>query len=236
MKLSHSSIASLLLVSSLLAGCANKPLDPRLVPCRDALNLYDRNENVNTLAMGRQLYDLAGQCVAQNPPSPKVLRTMYLIQADAASERMHDYAKAITAMESAIRLNNGTNPRDTLTLSRYYRLNGQREKALELVQGNIDNGLGETGKGTGFHMPTYYHLGQALYDLGRYREAAEAFSAGLRQQKDYAWAYWERGRAYDSLQQTDDARRDFQRFAQLVNKDYIGLEQRSKLAQYQIPL
>lgn len=236
MKSSNLALSILALVLA-LTGCATqKPVDPKLALCYETLDLYLKNENVHTLSLGRQLFDQADQCMAQNQLAPKFQSLMYSLQADAAGEKMRDYPKAITAMENAIRVAPTTNPRDTLTLSRYYRLNGEHEKALQLVQGNIDNGLGEGGKGSGFHMPTYYHLGQALYDLGRYRESAEALSAGLRMQMDYAWAYWERGRAYEALEQPDDARADFQQFARRVNKEYLEAQHRAKLAEYQIAI
>jgi len=71
-----------------------------------------------------------------------------------------------------------------------YRGAGNPKKAFELVQYNLDNGLREVRRGSGFHMPTYYHMGLALKDLGQYREAAESFSTGLKRQSNYAWACW----------------------------------------------
>lgn len=157
------------------------------------------------------------------------------MQADAHSNLKH-FPEAVVAKEKSIQLAAKPDARANLDLSGMYRDAGNPKKALELVQYNLDDGLGEAGKGSGFHMPTYYHLGLALTDLGQYREAAEAFSTGLERQSNYAWAYYARGIAYDHLGDKDDAKIDFMKFSQMVDEKYVRDEHKAKLAEYKISL
>lgn len=222
--------ATLLACSALLTGCAvvQNPQKAELAHCANQLKASKAENYPLVLSEG----DLCLQRATLPPPLQSLI---YSVQADAYNN-LKQYPEAVAAKEKAIQLKVKPDPRDNLDLSYMYRGAGNPKKALELVQYNLDNGLGETGKGSGFHMPTYYHLGLALTDLGQYREAAEAFSTGLQRQPDYAWAYYARGVAYDHLNDKDDAKADFTTFAKLANKKYVLPEQQAKLDEYRITL
>ncbi|QXH43999.1 tetratricopeptide repeat protein [Pseudomonas xanthosomatis] len=218
---------TLIACSAILAGCAGmqNPQRANLAHCSNQLKASKAADYSLVLQEG----DL---CLQKNTLPAKLERVIHLVQADAYSQ-LKRYPEAVAAQEKSMQF--GTpEPRAYLDLSAMYRDAGNPQKALELVQHNLDNGLGEAGKGTGFHMPTYYHLGLALTDLGQYREAAEAFSTGLQRQPDYAWAFYARGVAYDHLGNKEDAKADFTRFSKMANKKFVGEKQQAKLAEYKI--
>ncbi|UBM23653.1 tetratricopeptide repeat protein [Pseudomonas sp. p1(2021b)] len=214
----------------ILTGCAGmqNPKNPNLIHCTNQFKAH----KVANYSLALQEGDL---CLQKNTLSASLQSLVYAVQADAYSN-LKRFPEAVVAKEKSMQLDGKPSPRDNLDLSAMYRDAGNPKKALELVQYNLDNGIGEAGKGTGFHMPTYYHLGLALTDLGKYREAAEAFSTGLQRQPDYAWAYYARGIAYDHLESQDDAKADFMKFSQMVNKSYVKNKHKAKLAEYGISL
>jgi len=220
---------ALIACSLILTGCAGmqNPQQANLDHCRNQLKASKAENYPLVLQEG----DL---CLQETKLSAPLQSLIYAVQADAYNNLKY-FPEAVAAKEKSMQLVK-PNPRDNLDLSYMYRGAGNPKKALELVQYNLDNGLGEAGKGSGFHMPTYYHLGLALTDLGQYREAAEAFSTGLQRQPDFAWAYYARGIAYDHLADKDGAKADFLKFAQLANKKYVLEEQKAKLTEYSISL
>lgn len=221
----------ILLASALvIGGCAHQPTPEQanFAHCRAVANA-SKAENYPLVLQEADL------CLEKNTLPPRLKSMVYLLKADAYSN-LKRYQEAIAPKETSIALSPERESRAILDLSHLYRMAGNPQKALELVQSNLDAGMGETGKGAGFNMPTYYHLGLALSDLGQYREAAEAFSAGLQRQKDFAWAYYYRGVAYDHLGLCDDARADFQQFAKLANKKYVEAEHQANLDKYNIKL
>jgi tetratricopeptide (TPR) repeat protein len=230
MFLMNARFTALLACSALLTGCAGmqKPVDPNLAHCRAQLQASKASNYPLVLQEGNL-------CLEKNTLPPTMQSLIYMVQADAYGN-LKRYPEAIVAKEKSMQLEVKPAPRENLDLSYLYRKAGNPKKALSLVQYNLDNNLGEAGKGNGFNMPTYYHLGLALNDLGMYREATESFSAGLQRQRDFAWAYYARGVAYDNLKDREDARADFTQFAKIVDKKYVEEEQRNKLAEYQISL
>lgn len=214
----------------ILTGCAGmqNPQRANLAHCSNQFKASKAENYPLVLQEG----DL---CLQKNTLPASLQSAVYAVQADAHSNLKH-FPEAVAAKEKSMQLAVKPDPRDNLDLSAMYRDVGNPKKALELVQYNLDNNLGETGKGAGFHMPTYYHLGLALTDLGQYREAAEAFSTGLQRQPDYAWAFYARGIAYDHLGDRDYAKADFVKFSQIVDKKYVVQENKAKLAEYGISM
>lgn len=214
----------------ILTGCAGlqNPQRANLAHCSNQL----KASKAENYPLALQEGDL---CLQKNTLPAALQSLIYAVQADAHSNLKH-FPEAVAAKEKSIQVAGKPDARANLDLSGMYRDAGNPKKALELVQYNLDNGLGEAGKGSGFHMPTYYHLGLALTDLGQYREAAEAFSTGLERQPDYAWAYYARGIAYDHLGEKNDAKADFTKFSQIVNKKYVLEEHRAQLDRYGISL
>jgi tetratricopeptide (TPR) repeat protein len=74
-------------------------------------------------------------------------------------------------------------------------------EAIELTRGNYDKALAaldDASKNGGSQqgMAYHYHRGWALSGLGRDDEAIVEFTAGLKAQPDYAWAYVKRACSY----------------------------------------
>ncbi|MDT9633780.1 tetratricopeptide repeat protein [Pseudomonas marginalis] len=221
---------ALIACSALLTGCAGmqNPQKANLAHCANQLKA-SKAENYPLVLQ-------EGDLCLQKATLPASLHSLiYAVQADAYLN-LKRFPEALAAKEKSMQLVVKPEPRAYLDLSAMYRAAGNPKKALELVQFNLDNGMGEAGKGAGFNMPTYYHLGLALTDLGQYREAAEAFSTGLQRQPDYAWAYYARGIAYDHLGNREDAKADFMKFSQIVDKKYLEQENKAKLAEYRISM
>src|SRR5215831_13267831 len=59
-------------------------------------------------------------------------------------------------------------------------------------------------------MAYHYHRGWTLIELGRFAEASDEFSEGLRNQPDYAWAFLKRSCAESLLGRADAALTDQQ--------------------------
>jgi len=221
---------ALIACSVILTGCAGmqNPQRANLAHCGNQFKAYKAQSYPLALQEG----DL---CLQKNTLSVSFQSLVYAVQAETYSN-LKRFPEAVAAKEKSMQLAGKPDPRANLDLSSMYRDAGNPKKALELVQYNLDNELGEAGKGSGFHMPTYYHLGLALTDLGQYREAAEAFSTGLQRQPDYAWGYYARGIAYDHLGDRADAKADFTKFSQIVDKKYVMEEHKAKLADYKISM
>lgn len=221
---------TLIACSFILTGCAGtqNPQKANLAHCKNHFNAA----KVANYPLVLQEGDL---CTQKNTLPASLLSSVYAVQANAYSH-LKRFPEAVAAKEKSMQLAGKVEPRANLDLSAIYRDAGNPKKALELVNYNLDHGMGEAGKGSGFHMPTYYHLGLALTDLGQYREAAEAFSTGLQRQPDYAWAYYARGIAYDHLGARDDAKTDFLKFSQIANKKFVEEEHKAKLSEYQISM
>ena len=87
-----------------------------------------------------------------------------------------------------------------------------------------------------FNMATQYNLGWTLYELSRFDEAVEAFSRGIPQQPDYAFAYLRRGFAY--YQQGKDilAKEDFSEFLTLIAEKEVNIPTDLKKEIIELPL
>ena len=70
----------------------------------------------------------------------------------------------------------------------------------------------------GPNMPLYYHRARALLVLKRYDEVVTALTTGLQHQPDYFEAFYYRGLAYEGLGRIDEAQRDFERSASLLQQ------------------
>jgi tetratricopeptide (TPR) repeat protein/transglutaminase-like putative cysteine protease len=92
----------------------------------------------------------------------------------------------------------------------------------------LDKLVSESGPQEG--MPYHYHRGWTLIELGRYADAVEELSQGLRDQPDYAWALVKRACAENLLGEADAALGD-QRSALALLKRF---KDDSKESQYDL--
>jgi len=124
---------------------------------------------------------------------------------------LSQYPLAVADQEAAFKLRPATDYREFINYAVYLRHVGRHEQSLyavlsaERIQG-----------GSKARMMTQYHKGWALLELGRHKEAVEAFTEGVPDQPDYAYVYWRRGLAHEALGDKQLAARDFERCAQLL--------------------
>lgn len=72
-------------------------------------------------------------------------------------------------------------------------------------------------------MMTQYNLGWSLYELGRFEEAVEAFSTGMRLQPDYPFAYLRRGLVFYNQGKSISAKEDFSDFLMLAGDRAVNI-------------
>ncbi len=72
-------------------------------------------------------------------------------------------------------------------------------------------------------MMTQYNLGWSLYELGRFDEAHEAFTTGIRHQPDYAFAYLRRGLVFYHQGKKASARENFSDFLMLTADQSVNI-------------
>ncbi|MFF7707702.1 N-acetylglucosamine transferase [Pseudomonas sp. NPDC007930] len=222
-------LLTLIGAAAMLAGCATRPAPtPAQQACRSLPALVTAKQYQAEVTQ-------AELCLG-NPALPPAARALVLsLQADGYTN-LKRYPEAIAAKRASIEVAPPANGWATLELSRIYTESGNYAEALKLVQANLDQGLGEAGKGRGFNMPTYYHMGRALNGLQRYHEAAEALSAGLIKQPGYAWAYYSRALAYEGLGERAEAKADLQRYSERLNGAAIGADEQATLQRFGLPL
>ncbi len=144
------------------------------------------------------------------------------------------HAQALADQEAAFKLRPAKDHREFINYAVYLRHAGRHEQSLYAVL-SAERAEG----GSRPSMMTQYHKGWALFELGRHKEAVEAFTEGIPQQPDYAYVYWRRGLAHESLGNKELAARDFERCAQLLidKREVDGAGEilpalREKLTQY----
>jgi tetratricopeptide (TPR) repeat protein len=71
-------------------------------------------------------------------------------------------------------------------------------------------------------MAYHYHRGWTLNDLGRFDEAIVEFTAGIKEQPDYAWAFAMRSCAFASLGRLDKAAADQDQAIGLMRDDLMS--------------
>jgi tetratricopeptide (TPR) repeat protein len=147
---------------------------------------------------------------------------------------LSQHALALADQEAAFKLRPAKDHREFINYAVYLRHAGRHEQSLYAV---LSAERAEGGRRPS--MMTQYHKGWTLAELGRHKEALEAFTEGIPQQPDYAYAYWRRGLAYEALGNKEMAARDFERCAQLlIDKRELAAAGevlpalREKLAQY----
>jgi tetratricopeptide (TPR) repeat protein len=145
-------------------------------------------------------------------------------------------SQAVADQEAALHLGPNFEYGDYINFAMYLRRVGRFQDSLRAVHSaeNVEETKGHPA------MMTQYHLGRSLSVLDRYEEAVQAFTRGIPDQPDYPFVYWHRGLAYEALHQPENARADFDRFAQklsaseaerLGSQDMLS-EIREKLKQY----
>lgn len=150
----------------------------------------------------------------------------------AHSNLLH-HSLAVEDQEEAFKLQPPSDYREFINYASYLRRVGRHQSSLDAVL------TAERMDGDKVSMMTQYNKGWSLAELGRHKEAAEAFTKGIPVQPDYAFVYWRRGLAYEGLGEKQLAQRDFEQCAQLlISKNNVAAAgellpaMRAKLHQY----
>lgn len=164
----------------------------------------------------RLAVSLMTKCLSAEHSTRKARADALKIRAKALDD-LDDHGGALADTEAAFQLEAPKLAQDftryALYLRRSHRLSDslQAARAAELLDQ-------QAGAST---MPTQYHLGWTLFDLGRNQEAIDAFSRGIDKQPDYAFAYWRRGLAFERLANRDRACADFAATAKHIQVDRL---------------
>jgi tetratricopeptide (TPR) repeat protein len=124
--------------------------------------------------------------------------------------RLAQATLAVQDQEAAFGLVPASEYRDFLDYALYLRDAGRAAESLQALL------AAERAEGGRVSMMTQYHKGWILQELGRNREAVEAFSKAIPVQPSFAFVYWRRGLAYEDLGEKKLAAQDFERCARLL--------------------
>jgi tetratricopeptide (TPR) repeat protein len=152
---------------------------------------------------------LLTQCLAASSVLSEKRAYAFKVRAWSHS-RLAQAALAVQDQEAAFGLVPASEYRDFLDYALYLRDVGRTAESLQALL------AAERAEGGRVSMMTQYHKGWILQELGRNREAVEAFSKGIPLQPSYAFVYWRRGLAYEDLGEKRLAAQDFEQCARLL--------------------
>ncbi|UXU89097.1 tetratricopeptide repeat protein [Burkholderia sp. S-53] len=177
--------------------------------------------------------DVASRCLAL-PDSGILARALFLRIRGEAYAAQHDPTSAIANLEEAYRLVPPKTGWEVISLASAYYDAARYADEVALIQDAMRKEIGMSGRGSGFGMPLYYHLGRGLVALKRNEEAIEALTAGIPAQPDFPYAYWYRSLAYENLHDEEHTKADLEQFARWVRSDKLTTDEQSRLKQYGI--
>lgn len=183
-----------------MAGCGNDAAEA----------LCDSGTRLAREGRHEQAVPAIAECLAQ--PGLSDMTRAHALQSRAWSHSsLSHHALALADQEAAFKLRPAKDHREFINYAVYLRLAGRHEQSLYAAL-SAERAEG----GSKPRMMTQYHKGWALAELGRHKEAVEAFTEGIPDQPDYAYVYWRRGLAHEALGNKELASRDFERCAQLL--------------------
>lgn len=146
-------------------------------------------------------------------------RAKYLQGRAWAHYNLENNELALADQESAFELRPPTQHFEFINHAAYLRRQQLYRKSLLALRSAqaIDNLQGHT------NMVTQYNLGWSLYELGRFEESIEAFTAGIPEQPDYPFVYLRRGLAYHKQGKWANAKEDFSDFLMLVGDQEVNI-------------
>ncbi|WP_143134990.1 hypothetical protein [Burkholderia ubonensis] len=177
--------------------------------------------------------DVASRCLAL-PDSGVLARSLFLRIRGEACAAQHNTTSAIANLEEAYQLVPPKTGWEVISLASAYYEAARYADEVALIQDAMRKEIGMSGRGSGFGMPLYYHLGRGLVALNRNEEAIEALTTGIPAQPDYPYAYWYRSMAYENLHDEAHAKADLAQFARWVKSDKLTPSEQLRLKQYGI--
>lgn len=178
-----------------------------------------------------KVIEVTSRCLAV-PGQGILARSVFLRARGEAYEAQHNDVSAIANLEEAYRLVPPKTGWEIIALAAAYYNAGRYADAVALIQDGMRREIGMSGRGSGFGMPLYYHLGRSLLALNRNEEAIEVLSAGIPAQPDFAYAYWCRSLAYENVHDEPHAKADLVQFARWADSEKLTDDERSRLRRY----
>lgn len=212
-------LSRLFVLMSSLSLCVSAMAQP--VPCRVGLEAFDHKDFAPAV-------ESLTQCLDR--PMPDAARSFVLQVRAQAFMELKAPEKALEDQKNAISIQAPKDVWPLVMLAVYYRELKQFDQALSALKSaqNYD----ENGPGSGPGIAVFYHMGQTLYQAGRYAEAIDAYTKGIPKQPDYGYALYHRGLAYEAMGKREEAKSDMQRAAELAPKDGYEPEIVVKLKEY----
>ncbi len=153
------------------------------------------------------------QAILLNPKSYLAFRGR-----SSAYQDLGELTKALDDISTSLSLSPPKVTWDILRRAAIYIDAGQFELALDDIEWAFQ--FDEDGPGTGPGMAAHFHLGQALYKLGRYEEAVDAFTNGIPKQPDFQAVYFQRAKSHDKLGNDTAAKNDLETYARISKKNF----------------
>jgi tetratricopeptide (TPR) repeat protein len=118
-------------------------------------------------------------------------------------QRLGGYNEALALFQTSYRIDKSDPYWSLISIGETYRMMGDYDSALRYynhILARTDVQLG---------MPIYYHRGLTFFASGRYREAIDSLSEGLKYQPDWAFAYVFRACSFARIGEYDRAMSDY---------------------------
>ena len=145
-----------------------------------------------------------------------------------------DYDRAVADYSEAIRLKGDDVFADLIGRASVYRESGNFSAALDDIERAKTAIASYKGSDPSPRMTYYFHKGRTLHAMGNYDAAIAAFSAGIPEQPDYYWVYYNRALSYEKTGQRDKTVEDLTTFAAHTEQKNWSDEIKAKLEQYKI--
>ncbi|MFN7570848.1 MAG: hypothetical protein ACK5TK_05230 [Betaproteobacteria bacterium] len=121
-----------------------------------------------------------------------------------------------------------------------YRLQIANYATMLRTAGRLEESLIATEKGEWIDkeegkppsMMIQYHKGWTLQEMGRHREAINAFTAGIPDQVDFPFVYWRRADSYAAIANREAAVADMQKFSELFTAEWRKHSTEQRISQY----
>lgn len=167
---------------------------------------------------------------AANQTFDAVSRSRYHLGRAWALQGLGRLNEAIAEMERSFALPNPPYRLQIVNYATMLRSAGRLEDSLKAI---IERGEAvDKAEGEGPSMMIQYHKGWTLQEMGRHREAIEAFTAGIPHQIDYPFVYLSRAASYSAINDKESAKADMRKFSQYFTNDWRKYASAQELSEY----
>ena len=149
----------------------------------------------------------------------QALKTKVLRARAWAHYNLHNETQAIVDQEEAFKLGSPRNYEALINYASYLRSAQRYQDSLAPLY----QALAIDEKNAHVRMMTLYNLGWSLQKLGEYQQSIDFFTKGIPAQPEFPFVYWKRGLSYHALGLKEEAKKDFQQFRMLYNKNNLAI-------------